>query len=225
MSADADQDRFKRLEALKTEAAERLKLPADHDRVVLLAALKLNHETLLARLVGGEARGISAEILSITEAIDKMLPPDLPKSINIKWIGSVVGTYRCKHCNEWNELQEGEYTPAKHDAPAKGITGQINEPGETAAAAFRARRLEAEAKAPKAAETATGATSTTVEKHEPKPTLPPVERPYSETMIKDTRPNAPAANGGGSLCWVSGGGSSSYPLERNDPHPYRRRDR
>ena len=49
-------DRFERLEQLRKEAAERLRLPLDHDKTQLLAALRLNHETLVEKLVAGQRR-------------------------------------------------------------------------------------------------------------------------------------------------------------------------
>jgi hypothetical protein len=39
-------------------------------------------------------------------------------------------------------------------------------------------------------------------------------RPYHETAVKDSRPTAPTNGNHGAAVWFSGGGASSYPLER-----------
>jgi hypothetical protein len=47
--------RYTRLEELKAEAAAALNLPINADNVVLLSALKLEHEVLLESLIAGRA--------------------------------------------------------------------------------------------------------------------------------------------------------------------------
>jgi hypothetical protein len=63
-------ERFDHLEKLKVEAATTLNLPIDSDNVALLAALKLQHQSMLESLVSNRAVD-AAELLSVTEAIAK----------------------------------------------------------------------------------------------------------------------------------------------------------
>jgi hypothetical protein len=91
--------RFERLEALKAEAAGALNLPIDADRVVMLAALKLQHQTMLESLVGG--RNIDADaLLAITRAISELLPPPVPQipEVKIEIVDTLVGICgKCGH--------------------------------------------------------------------------------------------------------------------------------
>jgi hypothetical protein len=82
---------------LKAEAAAVLGLPVDADRVVMLAALKLQHQTMLESLVAG--RNIDADaLLAITRAISELLPPPLPKipEVKIELVDTLVGI--CSKC-------------------------------------------------------------------------------------------------------------------------------
>jgi hypothetical protein len=91
------QERFSRLETLKSEAAAVLGLPIDADRVVMLAALKLQHQTMLENLVAG--RNIDADtLLAITRAISELLPPPVPKipEVKIEIVDTLVGI--CSKC-------------------------------------------------------------------------------------------------------------------------------
>jgi hypothetical protein len=102
--------RFDKYETFLAEAAAKLKHPITDDRVRLLAALKLNHESLLERMIRGDI--ISPDhVTAVSKAIEEMLPPDLPKTIGLKIVQSVVGLYNCQHCGARNELKEGEYEP------------------------------------------------------------------------------------------------------------------
>jgi hypothetical protein len=74
-----------------------LGLPVDADRVVMLAALKLQHQTMLESLVAG--RNIDADaLLAITRAISELLPPPLPKipEVKIEIVDTLVGI--CSKC-------------------------------------------------------------------------------------------------------------------------------
>jgi hypothetical protein len=74
-----------------------LGLPVDADRVVMLAALKLQHQTMLENIVAG--RNIDADsLLAITRAISELLPPPLPKipEVKIEIVDTLVGI--CSKC-------------------------------------------------------------------------------------------------------------------------------
>jgi hypothetical protein len=89
--------RFERLEALKAEAAATLNLPINADRVVMLAALKLQHQTMLENLVAG--RNVDADsLLAITRAISELLPPPVPQipDVKIEIVDTLVGI--CSKC-------------------------------------------------------------------------------------------------------------------------------
>jgi hypothetical protein len=91
------QERYNRLEGLKTEAAAALNLPIDADRVVMLAALKLQHQMMLENLVAG--RNVDADsLLAITRAISELLPPPVPKipEVKVEFVDTLVGI--CSKC-------------------------------------------------------------------------------------------------------------------------------
>ena len=74
-----------------------LGLPVDADRVVMLAALKLQHQTMLENLVAG--RNIDADtLLAITRAISELLPPPVPQipEVKIEIVDTLVGI--CSKC-------------------------------------------------------------------------------------------------------------------------------
>ena len=54
-------------------AAALLNLPVDADNVVLLAALKLQHQAMVEGLVAGRSVD-TAEMINVTEAINKFVP-------------------------------------------------------------------------------------------------------------------------------------------------------
>ena len=116
----SDSDRFDKFETFRAEAAAKLKLSVDHDRVRLLAGLKLNFESLLERMIRGD-NVPPDHVKTLSDTIQEMLPPDLP-NLNLKWVSSVVGVYDCKFCGARNELPEGDFTPPpKHQDPARTI--------------------------------------------------------------------------------------------------------
>jgi len=84
--------RFQRLEALKAEAAETLRLPISSDKVTLLAALRLSHEVQLERLVAGTTVDPNA-LLSLSEAIEKLAPELPPPVISVELVEGPI-----EHC-------------------------------------------------------------------------------------------------------------------------------
>ena len=88
-------DRFERLEQLRKEAAERLRLPLDHDKTQLLAALRLNHETLVEKLVAGNSVNPD-QLLALSEAIDKLTPELPPQKITVEFVEGPIE--RCPAC-------------------------------------------------------------------------------------------------------------------------------
>jgi hypothetical protein len=88
-------DRFERLEVLRQEAADRLRLPIEHDKVQLLAALRLNHETLVEKLVAGNSVSPD-QLLALSEAIDKLSPDLPPRKIEIELVEGPIE--KCPSC-------------------------------------------------------------------------------------------------------------------------------
>ena len=88
-------DRFERLEQLRKEAAERLRLPVEHDKVQLLAALRLNHETLVEKLVAGNSVNPD-QLLALSEAIDKLTPELPPQKITVEFVEGPI-----ERCPAW----------------------------------------------------------------------------------------------------------------------------
>jgi len=108
-------DRFERLEVLRQEAADRLRLPIEHDKTQLLAALRLNHESMVERLVAGHTVNPD-QLLALSEAIDKLTPELPPQKIEIEIVSGVVGLFTCQHCHQQNRIEN--YTePPKKDYP------------------------------------------------------------------------------------------------------------
>ena len=62
------------VQQLTDEAANALRLPADHSRVSMLASLRLMHEGLLEGLIAGE-RVDPAALSSITRTISELSTP------------------------------------------------------------------------------------------------------------------------------------------------------
>ena len=122
------QERFELLEKLKAEAAKLLRLPVDHQKVTLLAGLKLEHTRQLELLVGGE-RINPNELLAVSEAIEKLTPALPPAQIKVEIVDGVVGIYKCQHCGKQNHLEPGTYTPAPdwRDKAPKVIDGKAEE--------------------------------------------------------------------------------------------------
>ena len=88
-------ERYDRLQELQREASALLGLPTDADRVVLLSALKFQHQTMLESLIAG--RNIdAAELLSVTEAIDRYIPAAPPSKVEVRFVEQLHGV--CQKC-------------------------------------------------------------------------------------------------------------------------------
>jgi hypothetical protein len=144
----SDDDRYDKFERFRAEAAEKLRLPVDNDRVRLLAALKLNHEALLERMIRGD--NVSPDhVTTLTEAIEGMLPPEVPSKINIQIVQGVVGIYTCKHCGARNELEEGSYQAPKEKDSSRTIDAEPVKADEPEAKALPASAVRPERPAPR----------------------------------------------------------------------------
>jgi hypothetical protein len=118
--------RYTRLEELKAEAAAVLGLSVDADRVVMLAALKLQHQSMLENLVAG--RNVDADsLLAITRAISELLPPPLPKipEVKIEIVDTLVGI--CSKCGH----EHRPYQPPVEGARPNGETFAATTRGAT----------------------------------------------------------------------------------------------
>jgi hypothetical protein len=110
-----------------------LGLPVDADRVVMLAALKLQHQTMLENLVAG--RNIDADtLLAITRAISELLPPPVPKipEVKIEIVDTLVGI--CSKCGHQHRPYQppvegarpnAEPSPPPPEAPPEPPTNVI----------------------------------------------------------------------------------------------------
>jgi hypothetical protein len=88
-------ERYDRLQELQREASALLGLPTDADRVVLLSALKFQHQTMLEGFIAG--RNIDAsELLSVTEAIGKFIPAAPPPKVELMIVEQLHGV--CQKC-------------------------------------------------------------------------------------------------------------------------------
>jgi hypothetical protein len=118
-------DRYEAFEAFKAAAAAKLKLPIDNERVRLLGALQLSHEAMLERMIRGD-NVLPDHVKTLTEAIEGMLPPEMPPSIEVKIVEGVVGIYTCKHCSARNELPPGSYqAPSKPVKPPSTVDVKV----------------------------------------------------------------------------------------------------
>jgi hypothetical protein len=93
-----------------------LGLPVDADRVVMLAALKLQHQAMLENLVAG--RNVDADsLLAITRAISELLPPPVPQipEVKIEIVDTLVGI--CSKCGH-------EHRP--YQPPVEGVKQTVD---------------------------------------------------------------------------------------------------
>ena len=102
--------RYTRLEELKVEAAAALNLPINADNVVLLSALKLEHEVLLESLIAGRAVDPSA-LLNITEAIAKFAPAMPPPKVEVIFVEQLHGI--CEKCGHSQPQPAQDHLPPK----------------------------------------------------------------------------------------------------------------
>ena len=103
-----------------------LGLSVDADRVVMLAALKLQHQSMLENLVAG--RNVDADsLLAITRAISELLPPPLPKipEVKIEIVDTLVGI--CSKCGH----EHRPYQPPVEGARPNGETFAATTRGAT----------------------------------------------------------------------------------------------
>ena len=96
--------RFNRLEELKAEVAAALNLPVAATNVLLLSALKLEHELLIEALVAGRAVEPNA-LLNLTEAIARFIPAGPPLKVEVEIVDTLVGI--CPNC----KTEVRPYTP------------------------------------------------------------------------------------------------------------------
>jgi hypothetical protein len=94
---DIAEKRFEKLERLKKQAAEDIRLPVDHRRVLMLAALRLNHETLLEKMIAG-GNVDPTDLMTLTETIEKLHPPLPPAEIKVTIVEGVARPVKCPHC-------------------------------------------------------------------------------------------------------------------------------
>jgi hypothetical protein len=102
--------RYTRLEELKAEAAAALNLPINADNVVVLSALKLEHEVLLESLIAGRAVDPGA-LLNITEAIAKFAPATPPPKVEVTIVEGLHGI--CEKCGHSQPQPTQDHLPPK----------------------------------------------------------------------------------------------------------------
>ncbi len=87
--------RFNRFEELRREAASMLKLPETADNVVLLVALRLQHERMIEALVAGRVVD-AADLLRVSQGIREYAPPAEPVSVDIQLVSGTFDV--CPKC-------------------------------------------------------------------------------------------------------------------------------
>jgi hypothetical protein len=94
-----EEDRYKRLEVLRQQAAETLRLPLNAEKTILLSALRLSHEIEVERLLAG-AKPDPGSLLALSEAIDRLTPALPPASIQIEFVEPTDGPLvpHCRRC-------------------------------------------------------------------------------------------------------------------------------
>jgi hypothetical protein len=160
----------KRYKALLAEAGK--KFAAGDVRIGQYAALVLQREAILVRLIGGEPVD-SGDLLKLDAALKELLPPSELPRIQVRFVEGCSGIYWCEACGAKNVLGPGKYTPENISR---------HEPATTPPAA----RLDAPATSLEAPNT----------KSKPEP-----PRLVIQKDTRPPRPGAPV-NGGGSLCWT-----------------------
>jgi hypothetical protein len=175
--------RIERFNVLCGEVADRLGGKPEDDVVQYVAQLKLKREDLLARDLAGERVDV----------------------VDLRWIADALAKY------------ESISEPIKITLTCIGPDGAAvqKRDDETISEFFRRRRAEREALEPPPAATETakdekGAVADTpVENTAPRTTQSPTNakpeskgpKPYHESMLKDSRPDASVNNGGAAVWW------------------------
>jgi hypothetical protein len=107
-----EEQRYERLEILRQQAAETLRLPPDAEKVALLAALRLSHETQVERLLAGATIDPHA-LLALSEAIEKLSPALPPPVITVEIVEPTDGPLvpHCRRCG-WKPGDDTNMPPA-----------------------------------------------------------------------------------------------------------------
>jgi hypothetical protein len=181
----------------------------DHD-VMRLANCRLMVDALTLRMIAGDVVSPS-EVKQAHEMVDLALEDAgmRSKCVEVKFVQGCIGIYDCQHCGKRNELTEGNYQPTGRVSNSPNSIDLLPEPLHSDG---RAEVLVIGDKA--VAATPVAPISETKPTATPSPAIAKPERPYHETALKDSRPNAPAnANGGGSAVWFGTANGSKYPLD------------
>jgi hypothetical protein len=108
--SEQSQERYARLEALKAEASALLKLPVDHNRVLMLAGLRLEHERQLAVLVGG-GKIDPTDLMNLTTTIEQLTPAVLP-TVELRIVPSKPpDKIACPECGHKFHTKDGTPVP------------------------------------------------------------------------------------------------------------------
>jgi hypothetical protein len=185
------EQRYKRLEELRAEAAVELSKPVDSDDVTTLAALRLSRENLLARLTSGtgDPERISERLLTVGAAI-KELSLSSPPTVDLVITRGVL----CPQCRTMRPMTAEELAQ-----PAPQQSSRRSSPASPPASTLP---LENATEAKNNNHAPAASPSPPNGKSKPK-----VERPFHEVYAKDSRPDAASRavqnGGGGSLVWWS----------------------
>jgi hypothetical protein len=102
-------------QAIKDAAVE-LGLPKDHWDVERLATLQVMLKAARHKWENGQSSGAASDMVTLMEEITKLRTAaglaSGPREIEVTYVRAVTGIYKCKHCGEENELEDGKYTPA-----------------------------------------------------------------------------------------------------------------
>jgi hypothetical protein len=114
MSNTSSASRYRAM--LKRVAAE-LNVEVDSDKCEHVATMRLARRAVLARLLRNDMlRTDPDDLLKIDAALKAYQPPDKGLQIEVSFVESVRGTFKCSHCGEQNKV-DGSYTSADKPLP------------------------------------------------------------------------------------------------------------
>jgi hypothetical protein len=99
--------RLARLQELKEATAVEFGLPADSERVITVAGLKLHREVLLETLAAGGPLEASA-LINVTKTIAELSPPPPIPPIKFEIIDNPPPMYWCSACGKTQEFRPPE---------------------------------------------------------------------------------------------------------------------
>jgi hypothetical protein len=91
----SNKERYERLQQLRATVAAQLGLPVENERVVVAAALRLHHESLMERLIAGKLPD-TGDLLRTAEAILSACPPIETHKVTVEIVNPA--RTKCPRC-------------------------------------------------------------------------------------------------------------------------------